>query len=55
MKRITCCILTVCLICVSFAGCEKAKAVDTKDPYATYAAAKSLAEAYDRVIAAIGI
>ena len=36
-------------------ACEKAKAVDTKDPYATYAAAKSLAEAYDRVIAAIGI
>ena len=32
-------------------ACEKAKAVDTKDPYATYEAAKTLAEAYDRVIA----
>lgn len=34
-------------------ACEKAKAADTKDPYATYEAARELAEAYDNVMAAI--
>ena len=34
-------------------ACEKAKAVDTKDPYATYEAARELAEAYDNVMAEI--
>ena len=32
-------------------ACDKAKSVDTKDPYATYEAAKALAEAYDNVMA----
>ena len=31
-------------------ACEKAMDVDTKDPYATYEAARTLAEAYDRMI-----
>ena len=34
-------------------ACEKAKDVDTKDPYATYDAAKKIAEALDKVIAAL--
>lgn len=32
-------------------ACQKARAVDTKDPYATYEAAKALAEAYDALTA----
>ena len=36
------------------AACEKAKAVDKKDPYAVYEAAKELAEAYDNLKAAMG-
>ena len=35
------------------AACEKAAAVDMKDPYATYEAAKELAQAYDSVIEAL--
>ena len=35
------------------AACEKAKAADTKDPYATYDAARALAEAYDGVMLAL--
>ena len=35
------------------AACEKAKAVDKKDPYAVYEAAKELAEAYDTLKAAM--
>ena len=35
-------------------ACEKAKTVDTDNPYAVYDAAKKLAEAYDKVIEEIG-
>lgn len=34
-------------------ACDKAKQIDTKDPYATYEAAKALAKVYDIVALAL--